>query len=140
MCVFVCLCACFVCVCVSYSSSPKSEDFVHARKDWRCRAQITPVSSSRRAHVYFCGDAVLVVHPVCDIGEYQVLLLPLRYQYGRYLRFGPTAQCVVHALKGLICRACVAPASLPASHCKQCSALTSPAFHACGCARPSRAR
>ena len=33
-------------------------------------------------------------------------------------------------------------ASLPTSHshCKQCSALTSPALHARGCARPSRAR
>ena len=34
----------------------------------------------------------------------------------------------------------VTPASSPASHCKQCSALTSPALHARGCASPSRAR
>ncbi len=31
-----------------------------------------------------------------------------------YLRFGPMAQCVVHVLKGLACRARVTPASLPA--------------------------
>ena len=56
-----------------------------------------------------------------------------------YLSFGPMAQCVVHALKGLACRARVTPASSPASHCKQCSALTSPSLHARGCASPSRA-
>ncbi len=50
------------------------------------------------------------------------------------LSFHPMAQCVVHALKGLACRARVTPASSPASHCKQCSAL-----HARGCASPSRA-
>ena len=32
--------------------------------------------------------------------------------------FGPMAQCVVHALKGLACRARATPASSPASHCK----------------------
>ena len=58
-----------------------------------------------------------------------------------YLSFGPMAQCVVHALKGLACRARVAPACSPASHCKQCSALTSPSLHAHGgCASPSCAR
>ncbi len=57
-----------------------------------------------------------------------------------YLSFGPMAQCVVHALKGLACRARVTPASSPASHYKQCSALTSLALHARGCASPSRAR
>ncbi len=41
------------------------------------------------------------------------------------LSFHHMAQCVVHALKGLACRARVTPASSPASHCKQCSALTS---------------
>ena len=40
------------------------------------------------------------------------------------LSFGPMAQCVVHALKDLACHARVTPASSPASHCKQCSALT----------------
>ncbi len=44
-----------------------------------------------------------------------------------YLSFGPMAQCVVHALKGLACRARVTTAS-------------SPALHARGCASPSRAR
>ncbi len=58
------------------------------------------------------------------------------------LSFHPMAQCVVHALKGLACRARVTQASSPASHwrhCKQLSALTSPALHACGGASPSRA-
>jgi hypothetical protein len=63
----------------------------------------------------------------------------VRYTAG-YLSFHPMAQCVVHALKGLACRARVTPASLPASHCKQCSALTSPSLHAHSCASPSRAR
>ncbi len=45
----------------------------------------------------------------------------------------------VHALEGLACRKRVAPASSPASHCKQGAALMSPTLHACGCARPSRA-
>ncbi len=57
-----------------------------------------------------------------------------------HLSFGPTAQCAVHALKGLACRKRVTPASSPASHCKQCSALTSPSLQARGCASPSRAR
>ncbi len=56
-----------------------------------------------------------------------------------YLSFGSMAQGVVHALKGLAFRARVNPASSPASHCKQRSALTSPALHARGCASPSRA-
>jgi hypothetical protein len=38
-----------------------------------------------------------------------------------YLSFHPMAQCGVHALKGLACRARVTPASSPASHC--CLAL-----------------
>jgi hypothetical protein len=59
-------------------------------------------------------------------------------QYRQVPKFGPMAQCVVHALKGLACR--VTPASSPASHCKQRSALTSPALHARGCTSPSRAR
>ena len=57
-----------------------------------------------------------------------------------YLSCGPMAKCVVHALKGLARRACGTPASSPASHCKQCSALTSPSLHVRGCASPSRAR
>ncbi len=36
------------------------------------------------------------------------------------LSLGPMAQCVVHALKGLACRARATPACSPASHCKQC--------------------
>ena len=52
------------------------------------------------------------------------------------LRFDLMAQCVVHALKGLACRAHVAPARLPASHCKQCSALISPSLRMRGYARP----
>jgi hypothetical protein len=40
----------------------------------------------------------------------------------------------------MACRVCVTPASSPASHCKQCSALTSPSLHARGRASPSHAR
>ena len=36
-----------------------------------------------------------------------------------YLSFGPMAQCVVHALKGLACRARAVPANLFAAHCEQ---------------------
>jgi hypothetical protein len=56
----------------------------------------------------------------------------------RVPKFSPMSQCVVHALKGLACRACVPPASSPASHCKQCLALTSPLLHAHGCTSPFR--
>ncbi len=44
----------------------------------------------------------------------------------------------VHALKSLACRKRVAAASWPAATCKK--GVTSPPRHACGCARPSRAR
>ena len=54
------------------------------------------------------------------------------------LSLGHMAQCVVHALKGLACRARATPACSPASHCKQCTVLTSPLIHARGCATPSR--
>ncbi len=54
--------------------------------------------------------------------------------------FHPMAQCIVHVLKGMACRARVIPASSPASHYKQCSVLTSPALHARSCASLSRAR
>jgi hypothetical protein len=81
----------------------------------------------------FCNGSILV-------SQYpRVAVLGPAITVG-YLRFGPMAQCVVHALKSLACRARVTPASSPASHCKQCSALTSPSLHARGCASPSRAR
>ncbi len=51
------------------------------------------------------------------------------------LSFHPMAKEHVHALKGLACRKRVAAASSPAATCKQDAALTSPARHACGCAR-----
>ena len=54
------------------------------------------------------------------------------------LSFKPMEKEHVHALKGLACRKRVAAASSPATTCKQ--DVTSPARHACGCARPSRAR
>jgi hypothetical protein len=57
-----------------------------------------------------------------------------------YLSFGPIGEKRMHALKGLACRKRVAAASSPAATCKQGAALTSLARHACGCARPSRAR
>ena len=47
--------------------------------------------------------------------------------------------CACAQRPGLPC-ARVTPASSPASHCKQCSALTSPSLHARGSASPSRAR
>ncbi len=56
------------------------------------------------------------------------------------LSFHPMAKERMHALKGLACRKRVTAASSPAATCKQDAALTSPARHACGCARPSRAR
>jgi hypothetical protein len=46
------------------------------------------------------------------------------------LSFHRMAQCDVYALKGLACRARVTPASSPALHCKQCSALMSPSLNA----------
>ena len=61
--------------------------------------------------------------------------------YRRVPKFShPMAQCVSHALEGLVCCARVIPASSPASHCKQCPALTSPSLNTRGCASPSRAR
>jgi hypothetical protein len=57
-----------------------------------------------------------------------------------YLSFHTIAFKRMHALKCLACRKRVAAVSSPAATCKQGAALTSPAQHACGCARPSRAR
>ncbi len=57
-----------------------------------------------------------------------------------YLSVHPMAKEHVHALKGLACRKRVAVACSLAATCKQGTALTSPARHACGCTRPSRAR
>ncbi len=39
--------------------------------------------------------------------------------HGGTAGFGPMAQCVVHALKGLACRARAIPANLFAAHCEQ---------------------
>ena len=75
-------------------------------------------------HLWLQGS----IHYPCALGTFE------------YRSFRPMAQCVVHALKGLACRARATPASSPASHCKQYSALTSPALHARGCTSPSRAR
>ena len=49
------------------------------------------------------------------------------------------AHMLMHALKGLACRARVTPASLHALPCSG-EALASPASLACGCAKPFRAR
>ncbi len=57
----------------------------------------------------------------------------------RCLSFHPVAQCV-HVLKGLVCHARITPASSPALHCKQCSALASPSLPTQVCASPSRVR
>jgi hypothetical protein len=58
----------------------------------------------------------------------------------RVPKLSPYGEKRMHALKGLAYRKRVAAASSPAATCKQGAALTSPARHACGCARPSRAR
>ena len=87
-----------------------------------------------------CGSASPFAHAVATVAKIRTSATPILAQ-GRntgmsttagYLRSHPIAQRVVHALKGLACRARVAPASSPASHCKQCSALTSPSLHARG--------
>ena len=46
----------------------------------------------------------------------------------------------VHALKGLPCLACITPATLLASNCKQCLALTLPSLHTRNLIRHLRAR
>jgi hypothetical protein len=58
----------------------------------------------------------------------------------RCISFGPIGEKRMHALKGLAYRKLVAAASSPAATCKQGAALKSPARHACGDVRPSRAR
>jgi hypothetical protein len=58
--------------------------------------------------------------------------------YRRIPTFSSCTKKQVHALKGLVCRNRMA--SSPAATCKQGAALTSLTRHACGCARPSRAR
>jgi hypothetical protein len=70
------------------------------------------------------------------IGFLVRLAWPVFQFIARGISFHPMAQCVVHALKGLACRARVPPASLPASHCKHSSAHMSPALHIRGCASP----
>ena len=115
---------------------------VHALKGLACRARVTSASlhaspcscealTSPACHA--CGCPSSFRTRFCDINQ------NWKYTAG-CLSFRPMAQCVVHALKGLACCARVTPASLSASHCKQCSALTSPSLHARGCASPSRAR
>ncbi len=68
-----------------------------------------------------------IISSDCVLGEACCMcLLALCFQMGTAgcLSFHRMAQCVVHALKSLACRAPVTPASSPASHCKQRSALT----------------
>ncbi len=62
------------------------------------------------------------------------------YVYHRVPKFSPYGKRACACAQGLACRKRVAAASSPAATCKQDAALTSPARHACGCARPSRAR
>jgi hypothetical protein len=62
------------------------------------------------------------------------------HRYRRVHKRSPYGLVCCTCAQGLTCRARVTRASSPASHCKQCSALTSPALHAGGCTRPSRAR
>ena len=86
-----------------------------------------------------CSASIYQVAPSPSHIDLLTQTVRVRCHTAGYLSFGPMAQCVVHALKGLACRAHVTPASSPASHCKQCSALTSPSPHVRGCASPSRA-
>ncbi len=59
--------------------------------------------------------------------------------YRRVPKFSPYGSVCCACAQRPGCRARVTPASSPASHCKQCSALTSPSLYARGCASPSRA-
>jgi hypothetical protein len=93
-----------------------------------------------------CGSASPFLHAVVTVIRNKWLHHPLRLTklfMGTTTgcqSFNQMAQCVVDALKGLACRARVTSARSPASHCKQCSVLTSPSLYARGCASPSRAR
>ncbi len=71
---------------------------------------------------------------ICALGGQHAMITAV------YPSFHPMARKRMHALKGLACRKRMAAASSPAATCKQGTVLTSPARHACGCARPSRAR
>ncbi len=106
-------------------------------KDWRCRVHVTPVRLPWRAHIASpfcarCGHSSqnkLFLHPYIAQANKHHHNKSVIATAG-YLSFQPMIQCVMHALKGLACRARVTPASSPASHCKQYSALTSPSLHA----------
>jgi hypothetical protein len=100
-------------------------------KNWHCWARFSLARSPWRDHIA-CVSCLQQRQPLSRT------LLSL-YRLPKCSPYGSDAQCVVHALKGLACHARVTPASSPASHCKQCSALTSPSLHARGCASPSGA-
>jgi hypothetical protein len=74
-------------------------------KDWRLPRASHSGEITRTAHSTLAAAPVLLPPGACVY---------------------PLAQCSVHALKGLACHARVTPASSPASHSRQCSALTSP--------------
>ena len=57
------------------------------------------------------------LYPWALVWRVETLIIP---SSTGYTGFGPMAQCVVHALKCLACRARVTPVSLPASSFKQC--------------------
>ena len=81
--------------------------------NWRCRARFRPGGlTSQTFHA--CGSTSLFCACYC-------------HSTAGCLSFHPMAQFVVQPLKGLACSARITPASSPALHCKQCSALTSPA-------------
>jgi hypothetical protein len=77
--------------------------------DWRCRARVPP-QLARTPHASPCSGDVLAspASHACGCASPVRACVSFRenvpYTVG-YLCFGPMAQCVVHALKGLACRA-----------------------------------
>ncbi len=131
--------------------SPYAQLRMHALKGLACHSRVTTASShaspcsgevltSAACHTFGCTSPFRACSWSMPYGENKWCqrYSPMSATHTtRYVSFGPTAQCVVHVLKGLACRARVTPASSPASHCKQCSASTSPALYARGCTSPS---
>ena len=81
-------------------------------KEWRCRKRGTQATCARQ------GDLAGVTHTRQCQSFVRMLthcLSTSATPTAGFLSFHPMAQCVVHALKGLACRARVTPASSPAS-------------------------
>jgi hypothetical protein len=102
-------------------------------KEARIGLRATGISRSHVKHAVTQRGAPCVVTRICD---YLACDNDQEYRYHLLMCMRGRAR---GSAKGLACRARVTPASSPASHCQQRSALTSPTLHARGCARPSRA-